>query len=107
MTCAQLCPTLRDLRDDSPSDFSVHEKFPSKNTGMSCHCLLQGIFLTRGLNTGLLHWQADSVPLAPLGSLEKGMSTHSSILAKRTPWTEEPGRLQSKGHKELDMTMQL
>ena len=29
--------------------------------------------------------------------LEKGMATHSSILAWRTPWTEEPGRLQSVG----------
>ena len=28
--------------------------------------------------------------------LEKGMATHSSILAWRIPWTEEPGRLQSK-----------
>ena len=27
--------------------------------------------------------------------LEKGMPTHSSILAWRIPWTEEPGRLQS------------
>ena len=26
-------------------------------------------------------------------SLEKGMATHSSILAWRIPWTEEPGRL--------------
>ena len=30
-------------------------------------------------------------------SLEKGMATHSSILAWRIPWTEEPGRLQSVG----------
>ena len=29
--------------------------------------------------------------------LEKGMATHSSILAWRSPWTEEPGRLQSLG----------
>ena len=29
--------------------------------------------------------------------LEKGMATHSSILAWRTPQTEEPGRLQSMG----------
>ena len=29
--------------------------------------------------------------------LEKGMATHSSILAWRIPWTEESGRLQSKG----------
>ena len=27
--------------------------------------------------------------------LEKGMATHSSVLAWRIPWTEEPGRLQS------------
>jgi len=30
------------------------------------------------------------------------MATHSSILAWRIPWTEEPGRLQSMGRKELD-----
>ena len=29
--------------------------------------------------------------------LEKGMATHSSILAWEMPWTEEPGRLQSMG----------
>ena len=37
-------------------------------------------------------------------SLEKEMATHSSILAWRIPWTEESGRLQSMGHKELDVT---
>ena len=40
-------------------------------------------------------------------SLEEGMATHSSILAWRTPWTEEPGGLQSTGHRESDMTGQL
>ena len=30
-------------------------------------------------------------------SLEKEMATHSSILAWKIPWTEEPGRLQSAG----------
>ena len=29
--------------------------------------------------------------------LEEGMATHSSTLASRIPWTEEPGRLQSVG----------
>ena len=32
------------------------------------------------------------------------MATHSSILAWRIPWTEEPGRLSPRGHKESDMT---
>ena len=39
--------------------------------------------------------------------LEEGMATHSSLLAWRIPWTEEPGGLQSYspwGHKELDLT---
>ena len=33
--------------------------------------------------------------------LEKGMATHSSILAWRIPWTEEPGGLQSKRSQRL------
>ena len=39
--------------------------------------------------------------------MEKGMALHSSILAWRISWTEEPGGLQSVGHKELDTTEQL
>ena len=35
--------------------------------------------------------------LAQEDPLEEGMATHSSILAWRIPWTEEPGRLQSMG----------
>ena len=42
--------------------------FPGKNTRMGCHFLLQGIFLTQGLNPHLLPWQADSLPLSHLGS---------------------------------------
>ena len=33
--------------------------------------------------------------------LEEGMATHSSILAWRIPWTEEPGRLQSMGSQKV------
>ena len=36
--------------------------------------------------------------------LEEEMVTHSSILAWRIPWIEEPGGHQSMGCKELDMT---
>ena len=36
--------------------------------------------------------------------LEKGMATHSSILAWRIPWTEEPGGYSPWGNKELDKT---
>ena len=40
------------------------------------------------------------LPLGGEDSLKKGMATHSSILAWRIPWTEEPGRLQSMGSTE-------
>ena len=39
--------------------------------------------------------------------LEKETATYSSILAWRIPWTEEPGKLQSTGRKELDTTERL
>ena len=39
--------------------------------------------------------------------LEKAMTTHSSILAWKIPWTEEPDRLQSMGSQESDTTEQL
>ena len=41
-------------------------------------------------------------PLGGEDPLEKGMATHSSILAWRISGTEEPGGLQNWGHKELD-----
>ena len=36
--------------------------------------------------------------------LEEGMATHSSILAWRIPWTEEPGKLHTMGLQESDTT---
>ena len=39
--------------------------------------------------------------------LEKEMAIHSSTLAWKIPWTEEPGRLQSMGRKESDTTERL
>ena len=52
--------------------------FPGKSTEVGCHFLLQGIFLTQGLNPCLLHWQADSLPLSYQGSL--------NILLQKTNW---------------------
>ena len=43
----QLCLTFCDPMDCSPPGSSVHE-FSSKNTGVGCHALLQGIFPTQG-----------------------------------------------------------
>ena len=102
----QLCPTLCDPRDSSPSGSSVYG------------ILLQGIFLTQELNPGLLHCRqvftlwATRVKKSPaiqetqvwsLGQedpLETGMSTHSIFLAWRIPWAELSG-LQSTGSQRF------
>ena len=63
---AQSYPTLC-----GPTRFVCPWDFPGKNTGEGCHFLLQGIFLTQGMNSRLfrlLHWQAGSLPLAPPGN---------------------------------------
>ena len=41
---------------------------PGKHTGVGCHFLLQGIFLTQGSNPHLLRWQVGFLPLSHLGS---------------------------------------
>ena len=51
-----------------------------------CVCVCVSLMITRGIITGIL---------------EKAMATHSSILAWRVPWTEEPGRLQSTGPQRV------
>ena len=50
---AQLCPTLYGPMDHSPPGSSVHWDSPSKNTGVGCHALFQGIFPTQGSKPGL------------------------------------------------------
>ena len=42
-------------------------------------------------------WEAWVQSLGWQGTLEEGMATHSSILAWKIPWMEEPGGLQSMG----------
>ena len=46
-------------------------------------------------------WETGVRSLVREDPLEKGMETHSSILAWRVPWTEEPGELQSTGSQRL------
>ena len=57
ISCAKLlqsCLTLCNSMDHSLPGFSVQEDSPGKNTGIGCHALLKGIFLTQGSNPGLL-----------------------------------------------------
>ena len=49
---AQSCPVVCNPMDCRPPGSSVHGDSPGKNNGVGCHALLQGIFLTQGLNPG-------------------------------------------------------
>ena len=53
----QSCLPLCDPMDSSPPSSSAHGDSLSKNTGLGCHALLQGIFPTQGSNPGLQHWR--------------------------------------------------
>ena len=46
-------------------------------------------------------WETWVLSLGREDPLEEGMATHSSILTRRIPWTEEPGGLQSMGSKRV------
>ena len=65
---AKSCLTLLQPQGLYPTRLLCLWDFPGKNTGVGCHFLLQGIFLTQRLNPNLLHWQMDSLPLSHLGS---------------------------------------
>ena len=59
--------------------------------------------LTYNLRTFLVAWNQETQvwSLGQEDPLEKGMETHSSILAWWIPWTEEPGGLQSMGSQRV------
>ena len=73
--------------------------FPS---GMGCHFLLQGIFLTQGSNLCPLYWQADSLPLGHQGSpniiyiLIKNENLETDNHTRRMPCEHEDSHLQAK-----------
>ena len=58
----QLCPTLCDPVDCSPSDSSVHGILQARALGMGCHPLLQGIYPTQESNLHLLHCEQTLYP---------------------------------------------
>ena len=72
--------------------FNISIKF------ICCRVLFRSTQTVKNLPSG------QEVQVQSLGwedTLEKGMATHSSILAWRTPWTEQPGRLESTGSQQV------
>ena len=69
---AQSCLTLLRPCGLQPNKLLCPWDSPDKNAGVSCRFLLQGIFLSQGLNSCLLLWQVDSLQLSHLGSPDIG-----------------------------------
>ena len=67
-----------------PTTFLSPWDFPGKSTGMGCHCLLQEIFLTQGLNLGLPHCRQMLLPSEPPGKL--GKYFQQIVLEKLESW---------------------
>ena len=67
----QLCLTLCDPMDCSPTGSSVHRILQARILEWVAIPFSRGIFLTQGWSLGLLHWQADSSPLSYQGSLSR------------------------------------
>ena len=95
----QLCLTLRP-HGLQPTRLLHPWDFPGKSTGMGCHCLLMlapGDCINCSVTTScptLCNPMNCSTPGLPA---EKAMAPHSSTIAWKIPWAEQPGRLQSMG----------
>ena len=75
-----------------PARLLCPQDSPGKNTGVSCHAFLLGIFSTQGSNLHFLHWQVDSSPIEPPGKPEMIMlllllSRFSRVRLFATQWT--------------------
>ena len=87
----QSCLTFCDPMDCSPQALCPWDS-PGKNTGVSCHFLLQGIFSTQGLNPHLLcllYWQVGSIPLVPPG--KPSFDTALNFAPRQVPGSPLPG----------------
>ena len=79
--CSVMSDSLK-LHGLQPARFLCLQDFSGKNTGVGCHFLLQGIFLTQRSNPHFLHLlkgKVDSLPLSHLGSPELQLSNLSSM----------------------------
>ena len=82
----QSCPTLCNPMDCSPPRLLCPWNSPGKSTGVGCHFLLQGIFLTQGSNLGLLHCRI-LYQQSYQGSPQSSIQSLNHVWFFVTPWT--------------------
>ena len=81
---SQSNPTLCNPMDCSPPGSSVHGNSLGKNTGVGCHALIQGLFLTQGSNSGLPHCRWVLYHLSHQGSPVTYITLHLRFAPKNT-----------------------
>ena len=113
-------PPLQHYHSEKKSRNITISKYPLLDVTVGCFIMLITFNVENNINWG---WEKDLIfsvdlvahisknplekketwvlSLVPEDPLEKGMATHSSILAWRIPWTEEPGGLQSMGSQRV------
>ena len=89
--CLQLCATLWTVAHQAPLSMG----FPRQEYLSGFPCTPPGDIPNPGIKLASL--KSPALPGRFFSFLEKEMATHSSILAWRIPWTEEPGQLQFMG----------
>ena len=98
---AHLCLTLYQPHGLQPARIPCPWDFPSKNTGVACHFLLQGILATQGLNPSLLlvgwilYYQSPGKPFIKILKHYLPFHSHSH---RRVQWGF------SRGYKPCDIT---
>ena len=110
MDCLDLLAVQGTLKESSPAQFksitSSVLRLLYGPTPTSIHDYWKIIALTRWTFVSkvmsLLFYTLSRFVIAFLPrTLEKEMETHSSIIARKIPWTEEPGRLQPMGSQRV------
>ena len=106
----QSCPTLHDPMDCSLAGSSVHGIFQARvlewgaiafsNTSLK-ELKFHGCWIQLGFSSGSDGYESACNAGDSVWSLEKGMATHSSIIAWRIPWTEKSDQLQSMGSQRV------
>ena len=107
------CPaSSQQPHDSGSSTCPLLQGCRCKNTGVDCHSLLQGIFLTQGWNLCLLHWRLDSSPLSQQGSPNHVVKSTQTQINKCTHHTDitQPHPDQGEGvwggnHKQFPETL--
>ena len=93
-------PDIRNLLSNGPTKIIIIT-WMEIEVGMDIGISIEASLVAQRVKNLTAMWETQVRSLGWEDPLQKGMATHSSILAWRIPWTEEPGGLQSTGSRRV------